>query len=215
MPGKHVHFGSVTEYVDDDYSEGPSSPPPLGQGSPYDYSPLPNISVTPHPALAAVVGNHFAYDVTSPPVRGVTITHPSYHVPALWNQPITHPPVPSLEIECSLLPWKVTIYPSKHSVHPFITFGDFFNGLYHNLRKQVTPAEYERSAQHKFHIDNAYKRRYKRLQDYDQYEQERQGGVRRVDFLGECIDFGGLSYNPLGRVQWTLRVAVPKPSHLS
>ena len=228
MPGKHVHFAPEAQYYDDDYSspsafsfltsslpseDGTSSPP---SGSPYHYSPSTDIPVIPHPALVA--GHvHFNYDVSLSPTPGVTLNHPTYHMSSLWDQPVTNPPTPFMEIECTLLPWKITISPSRNSIHPYITFRDFFGSLYYNLRKQVTQAEYDqvKSVRLQTHIDNAFKRRYKRIADYDQYEKELQGGVRRVDFMGEYVQFTGLSPNENGRLKWKLQMAAPTPSHLS
>jgi len=220
MPGKHVHFALEAQYYDDDYSSpsassfSPSSLPSDDAGSPYHYSPFADIPVVPHSALVAGPV-HFIYDVSLPPTPDITLNHPTYHVSSLWDHPVTNPPTPFLEVECALLPWKITISPSRNSIHPYITFRDFFGSLYYNLRKQVKQAEYDQvnSPRLQAHIDNAYKRRYKRIADYDQYEKELQGGVRRVDFLGEYVQFAGLSPNSNGR--WTLQMAAPTPSHLS
>jgi hypothetical protein len=160
---------------------------------------------------------HFNYDLSLAPTPGVTLNHPTYHVSSLWDQPVTNPPTAFIEIDCALLPWKITISPSRNSSQPYITFRDLFGCLYYNLRKQVTQAEYDqlKSPRHQAHIDSAYKRRYKRIADYDQYEKELQGGVRRVDFLGEYVQFAGLSPSPNGKSKWTLHVAPPTASHLS
>jgi len=227
MPGKHVHFAIEAQYYDDYSSpsassfsipslpsdDDVSSPP---SGLPYHHSPLADLPVITHSALVAGPV-HFNYDVSLPPTPGVTLNHPTYHVSSLWDHPVTNPPTPFMEVECALLPWKITISPSRNSIHPYITFRDFFGSLYYNLRKQVKQAEYDQvnSPRLQTHIDNAYKRRYKRIPDYDQYEQELQGGVRRVDFLGEYVQFAGLSPNSNGRSRWTLQMAAPTPSHLS
>lgn len=219
MPGKHVHFADKAQYYDD-YSppstlsfSTPSLPSEDGSSS---FSGSPYLQVVPHSALVAGP-LHFDYDLTSQPTPGVTLNHPTYHVSFLWDHPVTNPPTAFMEIECAFLPWKITISPSRNSTQPYITFRDFFGCLYYNLRKQVKQAEYDqiKSTRHRAQIDNAYKRRYKRIADYDQYEKELQGGVRRADFLGECIQFAGLSPNANGRSKWTLHVMAPTPSHLS
>jgi hypothetical protein len=227
MPGKHVHFALEAQYYDD-YSppselsfpssslpseDGTSSSP---SGSPYYHSPLTDLPAVPHAALVAGPV-HIDYDVSLPPSPGVTLNHPTYHISSFWEQPVTNPPTPFMEIECPLLPWKITISPSRNSTQPYITFRDFFGCLYYNLRRQVKQAEYDqvKSVRHQAHIDNAYKRRYKRIADYDQYEKELQGGVRRVDFLGEYVQFSGLSPSANGGSRWTLQMAAPTPSHLS
>ena len=220
MPGKHVHFALEAQYYDD-YSP-PSSfstsslPSHDGSSSSSSSSYSPLIQTALHPALVAGPV-HFNYDLSLPPVPGVTLNHPTYHLSSLWDQPVTNPPTAHMEIECALLPWKMSITPSRNPTHPYITFRDFFGCLYYTLRKQVKQAEYDqiKSGHHQSLVDNAYKRRYKRIPDYDQYEAELQGGVRRVDFLGEYVHFAGLSPNPNSRPKWTLQMVSPTPSHLS
>jgi hypothetical protein len=226
MPGKHVHFALEAQYYDDFSPPSASSfltsslpsdnDASSSSGSPYHHSPLSDLPSVPHSALVAGP-LHFQYDLSLAPTPGVTLNHPTYHVSSLWDQPVTNPPTAVMEIDCKLLPWKITISPSRNSSYPYITFRDFFGCLYHNLRKQVKQAEYDqvKSTRLQAHIDNAYKRRYKRIADYDQYEQELQGGVKRVDFLGEYVQFAGLSPSANGRSRWTLETATPTPSHLS
>lgn len=187
-------------------TQGPITPPSLSKG--FEYVPLPDLSVTLHPSLSK--GSGLTYDLSTLPIPGVTNTLFSE---SLWHHPVTRPPTSQMEMECSLLPWRITIIPAKNSNRPFITFGDFVTGLYQSLRRQVTPAEYAaiKTPQHRLPIDNAYKRRCKRTTDFDQYERERQGGVKRVDFLGDFVNFAGLSCNPNAKAQWTLHVA-PLPS---
>ncbi len=212
-PPFFVAYSSSSSSSSSPSSQGPITPPSLGKGSPHQYLPLPNLSVTLHPALGT--GSGFTYDLTTLPIPDA---HPISHISeSLWHRPVTNPPTSHMEMECSFLPWRITIVPAKNSTRTFITFGDFATGLYQSLRKQVTPGEYGaiKSQQHRSPIDNAYKRRYKRCTDYDKHESERQGGVRRVDFLGDFVNFAGLSCNPNAKAQWTLHVAPLPPSHLS
>ncbi|KAF9522766.1 hypothetical protein CPB83DRAFT_863937 [Crepidotus variabilis] len=231
MPGKHVHFDLEEEASPIMYAYTPSpafstpslpiseiniTPPTLGSGSPYHYKPLPELSaVVLHTLLS--VGSPLSYDLTTPPVPNAAIRHPFYPIAdTLWDQPATNPPVPFMEVECALLPWKITVVPSQHSRHTHVTFNDIFGAIYHSLRKQVTEAEFcqVKSSTQRTQIESAYKRRYKRLQDYSHYERERDSGLRRVDFLGESVMFEGLSCNIDGRAQWTLLTSRPKASHL-
>jgi len=224
---RHVHFAPEAQYLSSNKGDSPpffvpyssssssssslpsSRGPITPKGSPHQHLPLTNLSVTLHPALGT--GSGFIYDLTTLPIPDAHISE------SLWHQPVTNPPTSHMEMECSLLPWRITIVPARNSGRTFITFGDLVTGLYQSLRKQVTPAEYGaiKSQQHRIPIDNAYKRRYKRCTDYDKYELERQGGVRRVDFLGDFVNFVGLSCNPNSKAQWTLHVAPLPPSHLS
>lgn len=232
MPGKRVHFEDAEDASPIMYAYTPSpafstaslpisesTPPPLGSGSPYHHKALPELftAVVLHTLLSRG-STKLAYDLSTPPVPNATIRHLAYPISqSLWDQPTTNPPVPAMEIECVLLPWKITVVPSQHSRYTHVTFNDVFGAIYHSLRKQVTEAEFisVSSQSLRTQIDNAYKRRYKRLQEYSHYEKERDAGLRRVDFLGENVMFDGLSCNTDGRAQWTLHVSRPKPAHLS
>lgn len=207
MPGKHVSFVSETKCDSSlpalfSTSEGAS---PSLPSSPYHYLPS-TIPGIPHSALVAGPVR-LNYNVSLFPTPGVTLNHPLYNMSSLWDHPMTNPPMPFMEVECAAagFPWKITISPSRKST-PYITFRDFFSSLYYNLRKRATQAEYEqvKSARLQRHIVNAYQRRYERLADCDQYEEERRGGLRRVDFLGEYVQFAGLSPNSNGRSKLTL-----------
>jgi hypothetical protein len=95
-------------------------------------------------------------------------------------------------IHCPYLPWTITILPinTKH-----VTVRDVFDGIYRSLRLAVHEAEFQYlpSAEAKHSVNNAYTRRYKRLDDLQARELERSKGLKRVDFLGERTLFTGLS----------------------
>ena len=109
-------------------------------------------------------------------------------------------------IRCPHLPWTITILPTstKH-----VTVRDVFDGIYRSLRHAVLEAEFQclPSAEVKYSVNNAYTRRYKRLDDPQARELEKSKGLKRVDFLGERTLFTGLSSTMEGPHVWFLSVS--------
>jgi hypothetical protein len=82
------------------------------------------------------------------------------------------------------------------------------NALYHGLRTNTSPEEYallgERSKNQK-RAYQAYQDRYRRYQDQNRYREEKQGGVKRVDFLMGRVRFLGLTPGRLEEGEWLLQ----------
>ena len=141
-----------------------------------------------------------AYDVSYPP----STIKPNLNLPPhVLNEPATTPPVPSMVIRCAHLPWTITILPTnaKH-----VTVRDVFDGIYRSLRLVALEAEFQclPSVEAKHNVNNAYIRRYKRLDDSEARQLEKTKGLKRVDFLGERTTFTGLSSTMEGPHVWLL-----------
>ncbi|KAF8196173.1 hypothetical protein BJ912DRAFT_956616 [Pholiota molesta] len=194
MPGKHVHFNAAS-YAGSSTpspsfststlpsSPGPFTPPPLGYGSPYRSAPLPGIEASLHSVLAAGPNPAVAYDLCYPPESLKPLIHT---LPAnIFEQPATNPP-------------KIG----------YVTIGDVFAALYRALRLNVSQEEFALvpSAEGRTIINNAYRFRYKRQPDAQSYQEEKDKGLKRVDFLGLQTRFMGLVPAKGGAEGWILLV---------
>jgi len=164
-----------------------------------------------HPVLEATPsGPILRYNLVDPP-SGNALTLRSREVvrslTAALNEPVTNPPVQYLTINCPHLPWTIRVTASSLG---FVSVNDLLVHVYHALRKPITPSEYallgkerdkERAAQ-------AYRDRYRRLRNDRDYQAEKAGGMRRVDFLMERSRFGGLTrgINSYGEEGWVLSI---------
>jgi len=144
------------------------------------------------------------YDVSQQPstIKPNVLSIP----PHAFNEPATTPPMPSMVIRCPYLPWKITILPTNTK---YVTVRDVFDGIYRSLRHAVLEAEFQclPSAEARYSVNNAYIRRYKRLDDPQAHELEKSKGLKRVDFLGERTHFTGLSSTMEGQHVWFLSVS--------
>lgn len=144
------------------------------------------------------------YDVSQPPstIKANMLTIP----PHALNELATTPPIPSMVIRCSHLPWTIKILPTNTK---YVTIRDVFDGIYLSLRHTVLEAEFRclPSAEAIHSVKNAYTRRYKRLDDPQTREIEKSKGMKRVDFLGERTLFTGLSSTMEGPHVWFLSMS--------
>ena len=90
------------------------------------------------------------------------------------------------------MPWKVTVRSTINGA--YVTVLDVFNALYEALRRNVHPEEFYASGDTQ-RVTDAYQRRYRRAASSAEREQEKAGGVKRVDLLKEKIRFAGLTSN--------------------
>ena len=95
-----------------------------------------------------------------------------------------------------------------------MTIADVLDAIYRALRNAATEAEYREipTQERRLRVDSAYRRRYKRLPDVKDYEAEKAGGMRRIDFLAEKNIFAGLSSTSRGPDVWELNVQPLKSS---
>ncbi|PPQ69005.1 hypothetical protein CVT26_001940 [Gymnopilus dilepis] len=211
MPGKHVkhvHFDESLDAPSPTFSSstlpstpGPLTPPPLGFGSPYHTTPLPDDkNAVPNPVLAVSKRPLIEYDLSQHPSTVIPLM--TNVPPKLWEQQATQPPFASIDIYCAQLPWKLTI----HAKADFVTVADVLEGLYRLLRTNVTPAEFNllpsREAQQK--VTAAFIYRCKQIPDQVLSDAEMKKGVKRIDFLCSHTRFKGLVH---GQGGWTLMVS--------
>jgi len=205
MPGKHVHFASDA-FPDTPSSTYASLSPSSSGGPRTPVSAAGYVLASLHPVLATTTQptTMLHYDVSCPPS---TITpNVSTVKPHVFNEMATNPPVPSMVIRCSHLPWTITILPTNTK---YVTVRDVFDGIYRSLRLMVHAAEFEclPSPEAKHRVNNAYVRRYKRIDDTETRQHEKAKGLKRVDFLGEHTLFKGLSSTIEGPHVWLLSMS--------
>ncbi|KAK0478168.1 hypothetical protein IW261DRAFT_1482234 [Armillaria novae-zelandiae] len=190
MPGKHVHFGDVAHTV---FSQTPRTPPyhppvplPSNYGAstsaPSQYgsvcAPLPGCTTTLHPVLAFSQVPQLKFDVSLPPVN---IT-PNNRVisPRVLSDPATTPALPLLIISSAAFPWRIDVRPKPGS--PFVTVADV-----KECNKLQLPQQALKSVYRAFHG------RYQRIPDPVRLKEERDKGLKRVDFLQGHHVFMGLA----------------------
>jgi len=109
-----------------------------------------------------------------------------------------------MDIICSRLPWRITIYPRVQG--SYVTVADVFDGLYRALSVSVTAAEFDLlpSPRAKYAVNDAFLRRWKRQSNHALQISEQKLGMKRMDFLGDMSEFGGLTY---GKEGWILNLS--------
>lgn len=196
----------------------PKYSPQFIPGSPSSFGSLPYVAghVMIHPALAAP-HTALSWDlITSPSAATIPTAYgsPSPLHPSLLAEPATHPGIPSLTVICDMLPWSVSITPARTHV---VTVGDVLYALYRMLRIAVTETELGvLPPETQTRVHTAFHARHKMLADARARAEEKQKGVKRVDFLLDFRRFAGLSLvmsgaalngKGLGEV-WALQLAM-------
>ncbi|KAF8172680.1 hypothetical protein BJ912DRAFT_859949 [Pholiota molesta] len=123
-----------------------------------------------------------------------------------WKEPATSPPLPFLSITVANFPWRFSVYASNHS---YVTFQDVVETIYRSLRKNITEGEFRMagaSATDRRRATRAYEHRYRRQLSTRLYEEEKRGGMKRVDFLMERTRFAGLSNISRRPDEWHLNI---------
>ena len=192
------------------------TPPSTGYGlpgpSPYVLSYVPHNPTTTVPPYAGHIyanpmldSSSITYDLMEHPSTILTRNNYSLSVRTL-REPATTPPLPFLAITCIHLPWTIKVYSSSA---PYVTLEDVFISIYLNLRTNITGAEFNLFSKHddQRRATRAYEKRYRRLRNTRAYEEEKRGGMKRVDFLMGHTQYLGLSNNPRYPEEWQLHVA--------
>ncbi|KAF9460205.1 hypothetical protein BDZ94DRAFT_1139093, partial [Collybia nuda] len=181
-PTPELSLGSVSPAS----SGGPITPPSYSGNLP---GPTPG-SVCVHPLLQLSRSPAVNFDLTQPPST-ITSRHHGISQRVL-SEPATSPPMRTMTITSRHLPWIITAHTSRG---PFVTVYDVFDAIYYTLRKNITPNEYHSlpTQKDKHHVNTAYEQRYRRIRSSREYQDEKSGGVRRVDFLMDHTRFMGLS----------------------
>jgi hypothetical protein len=110
-----------------------------------------------------------------------------------------------MKITLEHLPWVIMVMPTAYS-RAYVSVADLLDAIFHTLRVPVSQVEYRaiptRDMQQRVMV--AYEQRCQRVLDTGEYERERAGGLRRVDFLMERNIFAGLGSTPHGPDVWEL-----------
>jgi len=191
----------------------PITPPSTGYGLP---GPSPYAASFPP---QQPIMSQYAGPVNAHPLLDTTLTydlmeHPStiktsnnYSLsPRTFREPATTPPLPFLTIHSIRLPWAIKVYAANGS---YVTLEDVFDSIYRSLRKNITSAEFNMfsSQDDQRRATRAYEKRYRRLRDTRGYEEEKRGGMKRIDFLMGHTKFLSISNSSYRPEEWQLRVA--------
>jgi len=133
----------------------------------------------------------FDFDVSLDPATNPAMRD-NRDLQRILNDPATYPPLPSLTLVSSHLPWDLNI---SRSSQLYVTVADVLGGLYRALRICATQGELGREAEVKrAAILRAHMRRCERLISSDprKMDHERNRGPRRIDFLAGAHHLRGL-----------------------
>ncbi|KDR69401.1 hypothetical protein GALMADRAFT_255890 [Galerina marginata CBS 339.88] len=135
-----------------------------------------------------------------------TATRHHHSLPSqAWREPATNPPVGFLSITSPYLPWTIKVLPSKGS---FVTFEDVLSSIYRTLRTNISSSEFNLfpSSNDQRRATRAYEQRYRRQRSARIYDEEKRGGMKRVDFLMGHTRFLGISNVGRRPDEWQLNI---------
>ncbi|KAJ7744738.1 hypothetical protein DFH07DRAFT_834235 [Mycena maculata] len=224
MPGRQVRFASAntffspptplmsTRSTSSSSSFGPFTPPtayaPLPGPTPYaprrSYTDPYAVRGRAHDLLAFSNTPLLNYDISLHPS---SISTPFMGLSAAGLlEPAVYPARPVISVTTPHLPW---IIPVSASNGRYVTVSDVLNSVYHTLRINITPAEFNALGTEKLmrRVSMAYTQRYSRLQGHSGYREEKRQGVKRVDFLMGCTKFVGISPVPGVPDAWHLHIS--------
>lgn len=117
----------------------------------------------------------------------------------------TNPPLPYISIASEYLPWIIEVYASNGS---YVTLRDVFNSIHQSLRINVTNAEFNSFPQQRDQLwaTRAYQQRYRQFRNTFGHDEEKRGGMKRIDYLMGRTKFNGLSNSGHHPDQWQLNV---------
>ncbi|KAF8811766.1 hypothetical protein BYT27DRAFT_7183564 [Phlegmacium glaucopus] len=183
---------------------GPS-PFPFGMSYPPYTQPAKSVQYTGLVHVHPVLGmSAVTYDLREHPSTIMTRNNYSLSTRTL-RQPATTPPLPFLKITSIHLPWTIKVYASNGS---YVTLEDIFDCMYRSLRANITSGEFKMfpTREDQRRATRAYEKRYKRLRNNRAYDEEKRGGMKRVDFLMGHTKFLGINSSRRPD-EWRLRVA--------
>lgn len=160
----------------------------------------------PHPLLELSIPPPLEYDLRLPPA---TLTSTRFHNNRSmhpFTEAATTPALPFLQITSPYLPWTIAIHPQPRNRH--VTVEDVIHGIHRSLRENITQMEFDLlpTIRDKQKVSQAYERRYQSFRRGSRaYKAEKQGGVKRVDFLRRSTRFMGLS--PSANGTWVMTCA--------
>ncbi|KAJ7195795.1 hypothetical protein GGX14DRAFT_376647 [Mycena pura] len=229
MPGRHVHFSHTNSF----YSPPPPLMSPSASSTASSMGPLtpPSIAYAGLPGPTPFMQRHLYYKSSAAPRRAHPLLafssttlpilnydvsrHPStlstYHVglsSAGLAEPAVYPPQPALTLATPHLPWSVPVAAANGR---YVVVADVLHALYRALRTNVTEGEFNALRTPKFMRMAAaeYKRRCARARPHGRraHEEEKRGGVRRVDFLMGYTTFAGISPTTQEVDMWQVHIS--------
>ena len=110
----------------------------------------------------------------------------------IFLESATLPGRPFIKLVTAGLPWSIAV--AAKSTYNLVTLYDVFEALYLSLRIQVKKAEYwYPSPAYQKEIAASYHTRVDKIPDKTMRKEQREKGVRRLDFLVGCTRFSGIS----------------------
>lgn len=181
-------------------SEGPITPP-------YTTQPLPGPSnyFTRYSPFKRIRGPAYSEPIRYHPLLNTAaltwdlLDHPStarsnykFISHRVLSEPATFPSLPFMKITSPHLPWTIKVYASNGS---FVSLEDALDSIYHSLRTNIKPAEFDSlpSSHDRRRATRAYEHRYRRQRSSSEYDKEKKGGMKRIDFLMGHTRFLGIS----------------------
>jgi len=196
-------------------SSGPLTPPSFAMGlpGPTPYGVPYGVGTQPK-AVPRSVRLHALLQFSNSPILNWDVTlHPSAistHHSGLARHTLleaaTNPPIGTITLRSPHMPWTIRVSGSRDS---FVTVGDVLDAIYRTLRVNITPQEFHSlpSPKDARRVTAAYEKRYRRIDSSREYESEKRGGVKRVDFLMGHTIFTGLSPTTRGPDIWALNTS--------
>ena len=195
-------------------TEEPITPPQTAHGlpgpSPYTIFYVPQFPANPphyaqplrpHPLLESAMVN---WDLIENPTSTITVNN--YLLSSrLLVEHATTPPLPALSISMHL-PWIINVYASNG---PYVTLEDLFDSVYHSLRTNITSDEFNLllNEDDQKTATCAYKQRCMRFRKISACDEEKRGGMKRVDFLMGRTMFHSISNTGRRSDEWQLYVS--------
>ncbi|KAJ7744836.1 hypothetical protein B0H14DRAFT_2406808 [Mycena olivaceomarginata] len=117
-----------------------------------------------------------------------------------------YPPLRSLSLTTPHLPWSIVV-PACDGRH--VTVNDVLHAVYSALRANITSVEFNALGTQKLmrRASAACQRRCERLRGRRGYAEEKQGGIKRVDFLMGFTKFQGISSTSRSGDVWQLHIS--------
>jgi hypothetical protein len=118
----------------------------------------------------------------------------------------TTPPLPALSITSIHLPWIINVRASNSS---YVTVEDLFHSVYYSLRTNITTHEFDLLPHQmdRKRATRAYEQRYRRFRSNSAHDEEKRGGMKRIDFLMGRTRFHSISNTGHRSDEWRLNVS--------
>ncbi|KAF9057785.1 hypothetical protein BJ165DRAFT_1411915 [Panaeolus papilionaceus] len=221
MPSKHVRFAYKNTFHSPPPAQPPrlsfsssllsSSGPPLpavqSYGVPYASSKskstsFPTDNVRAHPYLE---NQGIIYDLMDHYTMAVSSRSHRPLSSRAYKEPATYPPLAFIVITSPYAPWKIKVYPANGS---YVTVEDVLASVYRSLRTNITGQDFTAltNPNDQRRATRAYENRYRRLRDPRAYDEEKRGGMKRVDFLLGHSRFLSISNSGKRVDEWYLNI---------